>query len=153
MENPPAVPDGDEHRRGRWLVLRDVTLFQAKLFVDGLKDLVLMPLSLAAATMGLLGAGHPARHLHEVLRWGRSFDRWINLFGAIEPPPERPDELAPRNVDSYFARLEQAIVEQHRRGGITAQAKDAIDRALDALQRDRPGTPASEDDGDGPAAR
>jgi hypothetical protein len=52
----PAVRDAD-HREQRWRLVRDLAVFQAKLFVDGVKDLVLFPVSLVAALVGLVTPG------------------------------------------------------------------------------------------------
>ena len=52
--------------------------------------------------------------------------------GRLDEPRE--------TVDSVVARLENLIVEQYERGGMTAAAKDAIDRSLDAFSPSRSGT-------------
>ena len=57
-------------------------VFQAKLIVDGLRDLVLVPISLVAAVFGLIAGGsEPGRYFEQVLRFGRRTEAWINLFG------------------------------------------------------------------------
>jgi hypothetical protein len=80
-----------------------------------------------------------------VLRWGHGFDRWVNLFGAsqrtLPPAPEThadapvasPPPSPGEGLDAYVTRLERVLVDQYRRGGLTAKAKDAIDQALDGL--------------------
>ena len=65
---------------------------------------------------------------------GRRTDRWINLFG--HEPAE--DAHAEASIDELAGRLEQRILESYEGGGLTAQAKNAVDRALDAVSR-RPG--------------
>ena len=37
-------------------------------------------------------------------------------------------------MDSYVEHLEQRLVERVQRGGLTASAKDRVDRTLDAIQ-------------------
>lgn len=60
----------------------DVLVFQLKLAADGLRDLLLSPLSLIAAVAGLVAGGDdPQRHFRRVLRLGRRSEAWINLFG------------------------------------------------------------------------
>lgn len=144
----PAVREA-HHQQQRWRLARDVAVFQGKLFVDGLKDLVLAPVSLVAALVGLLlHRDRPGGLFYAVLRAGHGFDRWVNLFGAsqraLPPGPEtrasldRADSASPANgegLDSYVARIEQVLVEQYGRGGLTAKAKDAIDQAIDGLQQ------------------
>lgn len=135
-----------DHTQQRWQLVRDLAVFQAKLVVDGLKDLVLSPVSLFAALVGLvLDRSDPGRSFYTVLRWGHGFDRWVNLFGAsrraLPPAPDPAAEthaVSPpaqgQGLDAYVTRLERVLVEQYRRGGLTAKAKDAIDHALDGLQ-------------------
>ena len=139
----PALREED-HRERRWRLVRDLAVFQGKLLVDGLKDLVLSPISFFAALAGLLfDRSEPGRSFYAVLRWGHGFDRWVNLFGASQralppaadphaPPVTRPS--AGEGLDAYVTRLERVLVEQYRRGGLTAKAKDAIDQAIDGLQ-------------------
>jgi hypothetical protein len=143
----PALREPD-HRERRWRLARDLAVFQAKLLVDGLKDLVLAPVSLVAALVGvLLHRDDPGRPFYALLRWGHGFDRWVNLFGrprAALPPAAAPNDPitvalssnpgAGEGLDAYVARIERVLVEQYRRGGLTAKAKDAIDEAIDGLQ-------------------
>lgn len=74
-------PPGDEVPSRRAL-LRDVIIFQGKLWMDGLKDLVLAPLSVGAAVVDVM-SGRPVL-FYAVLRAGERFDRWLNLFSAAD---------------------------------------------------------------------
>jgi len=117
-------------------------VFQAKLVVDGLKDLALGPLSLLCAALGLIyDRDDPERRFRSLMRYGQDFDRWVDLFGEGEPPalpaasddPEVTPALKSEGMDSYVTQIEQVLVEQYRRGGLTSKAKDAIDNAIDGL--------------------
>lgn len=123
----------------RWMLIRDVLVFQVKLAVDGFRDLVLMPISLGAAVMDLLGVGRrPGRQFYDLLSIGRRTEHWINLFGATEHARGLP--VAPQpGIDTLVHRIEGLVVEEYERGGITTSAKEAVDRALDALSDKRPG--------------
>jgi hypothetical protein len=71
--------------RRKWVVLRDLMIFQVKLAMDGLKDLVLMPVSTAAAVADIFFPGPRVGHrFYAVLTVGEKYDRWLNLFGAAE---------------------------------------------------------------------
>jgi hypothetical protein len=152
----PVSRDHRDHRERRWQLIRDLAVFQAKLVVDGVKDLVLAPVSLVAALVGMLvHRSDPGRPFYALLRWGHGFDRWVNLFGAGQPAlPPASSEADPRvlasttaptaspeheaavsgGLDAYASRLERVLIEQYRRGGLTAKAKDAIDEVIDGLQ-------------------
>ncbi len=130
--SPRTAPTEDPGTR-RWVLIRDLLVFSAKAALEALRDIVLIPLALLTGVAGLLGSRNdPERPFREMLGLGRRFDDWLNLFGPIED--ERPRRREGETVDAWFARLESIVVEQHDRGGITASAKAAIDRALDGVQ-------------------
>ncbi len=114
---------------GRWELLRDVFKFQLKLLVDGLRDVLMSPVSLVAALGGLmLESRRPRRYFDRTLEFGRRTEEWINLFDRYREP-------ADPGLDELFARLESRIVEQYQRGGLTSSAKRAVDTSLDRLNR------------------
>ncbi len=63
--------------------MRQLLVFQIKLAVDGLKDLVLMPLSLVAGLHGIF-SDKGADSLNKVLRLGQAFDDYVDLYGALD---------------------------------------------------------------------
>lgn len=126
----------------RWALLRDALVFQGKLFCDGARDLLLSPLAIGALLVDLVAGGErPGQRFYSLLRAGRRSERWINLFGAAEPKPPAGrlvSDSGASGVDAMVTRLEEVVVDQYQRGGITASAKDAIDRWLDAIERRPP---------------
>ncbi len=67
----------------RWVIIRDLALLQLKLFLDGLVDVTLVPLSISAAIVELLiGGEQRGRLFYSVLRLGERVDLWLNLYGA-----------------------------------------------------------------------
>lgn len=123
---------------GRWVLIRDAVVFQVKLLVDGLRDFVLLPISVVAALLSLLRGGNGAgREFYTLVAFGRRTEKWINLFGAADrlPAADEPDddsEIA--TVDGLVNKLERKVVEQYEKGGMTASAKHAIDHILDSVQ-------------------
>ena len=135
-EELPAKPDEGD----RWALMRDVAVIQVKLIVDGLRDLVLVPASLVAGIISVLTTenGKPGPHFYRLVAFGKRTERWINLFGALDnAPPEvrREAEGNDESIDSLVRKVEGFVVDEYQRGGITRQAKEQIDKALDALQR------------------
>ncbi|AWZ01626.1 hypothetical protein RHODOSMS8_02096 [Rhodobiaceae bacterium] len=128
-----VMPDGVD----RWTLMRDVTVFQGKLILDGLRDLLLSPISIAAALIGIIGGGDkPGRQFYDLLYLGKRSEKWINLFGAashVSPP--RFDKEDSESVDALVDRLETVARRQYEKGGLTQNAKDAVDRALDAVNK------------------
>jgi hypothetical protein len=128
--NGPVVVD-------RWILIRDVAAFQAKLIVDGLRDLVLVPASLVAGVISLLKGGtEPGSEFYDLLRVGRRSEHWINLFGAAERlhgPATLDDHFPADDIDEIMSRVESFVVDEYNKGGVTAQAKKRFDQALDKL--------------------
>lgn len=121
----------------RWTLIRDVVAFQGKLVLDGLRDLLLSPLSIAAAILALAtGGDKPGRQFYDLLYLGRRSEHWINLFGAtrhVKPPAFHTDEG--NNIDALIDRLDEVARTKYEQGGLTQNAKDAVDKALDAVNR------------------
>ena len=135
-ENLPTEPDDLQ----RWTLIRDTAVLQFKLIVDGLRDFLLVPLSLIAAIASLATSkdGVPGPHFYRLLQVGKRSEVWINLFGAYRHAPEeitQDDPFGEMNIDELVVRVESFVVDEYKRGGITTQAKDKIDKALNAIQR------------------
>ena len=129
----------------RWRLLRDLAVFTAKASLEALRDLVLIPVVLTAGFAGLLVSPQdPGRFFRRVLSWGDRYDHFVDLFGsarrrqragitsALAPTEPLPD--GGTTADDVFEGIEALLVEQHEKGGVTAAAKETIDRALDVLQ-------------------
>ncbi|MDH5457008.1 MAG: hypothetical protein OEY37_13095, partial [Gammaproteobacteria bacterium] len=121
-------------------LIRDIAVFQAKLVVDGLRDLLLVPASLIVGIVSLASGidGRPGTQFYRLLGVGKESERWINLFGALRNAPpdlELPEPFPDADIDDIVGRIEGFVIDEHKRGGMTAQAKERFDKALDALQR------------------
>jgi hypothetical protein len=123
----------------RWTLIRDILVLQVKLVIDGLRDLILVPISLLIGFISLLRAGNATgSEFYELLRVGRRSERWIDLFGAAERvygPPVGDDRFPAESIDDMVSRVESFVVDEYRQGGVTRQAKDQLDRALDSLHK------------------
>ena len=120
----------------RWTLIRDIGVLQFKLVIDGLRDLVLVPVSLIAGLLSLLRTDSNGSEFYDLLRLGKKSERWINLFGAVEHAPAADVDdvdFSDNDIDAMVTRVESFVVEEYRKGGLTRQAKDRIDRAMDAL--------------------
>lgn len=80
------------------VIIRDLVIFQLKLMLDGLKDLVLSPVSILAAGLDIVFPGpRPGHRFYGVMTIGEKFDRWLNLFGASERADATEDGLFGRS--------------------------------------------------------
>ena len=138
MQNELQTTDADK-LPDRWTLIRDIAVLQGKLIIDGLRDLILVPVSIAAGIVSLLKTGDgPGSEFYDLLRVGRSTERWINLFGAADRLHGRvrdEDILPVVNVDELVKRFESYIVEEYKSGGVTWKAKNRLDKALDILHK------------------
>ena len=120
-------------------MIRDVAVFQVKLLFDGFRDLLLLPISLIAGFASLIKGGRtPSSDFYDLLRVGRRSELWINLFGAashMHGPPSDEDRFPVEDVDEMVSRVESYVVDEYRRGGVTAQAKERLDKALDLVHK------------------
>ena len=135
---PARIDDTPE----RWTLARDIAVLQVKLLVDGLRDLLLVPASLTVGLVSLLTGegGRPAPYFYQLLDLGKQTERWINLFGALKnaPPDVRHVEPFPEtDIDILVGRLETFMKDEHKRGGLTAQAKERMDKVIHAINRGR----------------
>ncbi len=133
-------PEKKEAGLERWTMLRDLGVLQIKLIVDGLRDIVLVPLSLVAAVISIASGkdGRPGPQFYQLLAWGKQSEVWINLFGAVKNAPEEMEQTIPfrdKDIDDIVGRLESFVVDEVKRGGVTTQAKERLDKLLDAVQR------------------
>jgi len=124
----------------RWTLIRDVGVLQFKLLIDGLRDLLLVPLSLVAGLISLLQSkdGRPGPQFYHLLAWGKQTEIWINLFGAVDNSPEKieqPHPFGEKDIDDIVGRLETFVVDEVKRGGVTTQAKERLDKILNGLQK------------------
>jgi len=133
-------PEKKETGPERWTMLRDLGVLQIKLIVDGLRDIVLVPLSLVAGVISIASGkdGRPGPEFYHLLAWGKQSEVWINLFGAVKNAPEEMEQTIPfrdKDIDDIVGRLESFVVDEVKRGGVTTQAKERLDKLLDAVQR------------------
>ena len=125
----------------RWKFLRDVLVFQLKLFLDNLRDFALMPVSLVAALIDLIFKGEREGALfYKVLRWGAHSEEVIDVYSAIESHETSGPVINPNyTVDAVIAQLEGVLVRECEKGGTATSIKSAMDRAFDQLHKETSG--------------
>lgn len=81
-----GTDDGPLVAPSRKSVMRALGVFYLKLVLDGLKDVVLLPLAAMAAFLDLTKKSDEEREsLGRVIHFGERFDRWLNLYGSESP--------------------------------------------------------------------
>jgi len=135
------LPEHNDHP-DRWTLLRDVAVLQVKLLVDGFRDLVLVPASLVAGIISLVKGtkDRPGPQFYQLIGVGKQSEIWINLFKAYEHAPAEVKQeysFGVANMDELVDKFESFVVDEYQRGGVTKQAKERIDKALNSIQRDK----------------
>jgi len=126
-DEPPSddpIPATGTHI-SRLQMLTDVLLFQFKLVIDGLRDLLLSPLSIVAAVAGLIAGGeHPDRYFRKVIRFGRRTEVWINLFG---------EHGGPGTADHLVDPLRARVMDEARENAWLSRAGTSLNKRLDGV--------------------
>ncbi len=127
MNEPSNAQDSESRGHRRFALAYEVLLFQFKLLADGLRDVLLSPLSIGAAILGMLAGGdEPDVYFRRLQRLGRRSETWINLFGRHRHGP---------SADQLAAPLKDKLSNEYRRGGWLASSANRINAALDRANR------------------
>lgn len=95
-----------ESKRKAVSLVKSVALMQLKLLLGAARDLVLSPVTLAAAALDLVRIKtHEPEYFRRTMKVGERTEEWIDLWAAARDPDEAPRE----NVDALLANLEQAV--------------------------------------------
>lgn len=149
--------DMQEPVPNRWQVLRDTVAFQFKLLMDGARDVLLSPISIGAAILGLIfSPDNPGIYFNRLMKFGRKTDAWINLFGAshYDPNSETRDsnDIDGKGIDSkdkarntkknvssdaYVKKLENLLIAEYNKGGLIKDLKEGTDTLLEKLRKDQ----------------
>lgn len=136
------LPGSPQEPNARLNLVRDIAVFQAKLIVDGLRDLMLVPASLIAGILSLASGsdGKPGTQFYRLLGVGKQSEQWINLFGALRNATADFEHTLPfpdADLDDIVGKIEDFVVDEQKRGGMTSQARERFERALDAVKKRR----------------
>lgn len=110
-------------------MVRDAVIFQIKLIVDGIRDFILIPVSIIATIISLTRPGsRSGSEFYEVVAFGRRTEKAINLFGAADRlGREEADDIP--DLDSLVTDVEN-YVRREAQGERFEAARDRIERAL-----------------------
>jgi len=109
MRSKPMVVES------RSVTLRDFLIFQAKLWLDGIKDIVVSVVSVVAIVLDFIaGRGKRPRLFYSVVRVSERFDAWLNLHGVVRRLDETGSEdgffgASEAGSDSLIGQIEQLV--------------------------------------------
>jgi hypothetical protein len=100
-------------KKDRGVIIRDLVIFQIKLLLDGLKDIVVSPIAIGAAALDVLApTARRGERFYTVMQAGERFDHWLNLFGASAKAKEHEEGLfgaSRAGADTLLGKLEQYV--------------------------------------------
>jgi hypothetical protein len=113
----------------RFALIRESAILQLKLFADGFRDALLIPVSLFATLAGLVRGGEDCdREFRSVIKLGRRSERWINLFGHQRP---LASSHPAGSMDKILSQVESVVMDQYRKGRSTAETRAAVRKAME----------------------
>lgn len=134
MTDEQPVQPVAENTPTHWQLARNVTVFQFKLAMDGLRDVLLSPVSVFAALYGLIShPENPSIHFDRLLKFGRRTDVWINLFETSDSPEQ---EQMPSS-DAYIQKLEDLLITEYQKGGLVRDLKVSADSIIKRIHNGR----------------
>ena len=125
--------DSDKNTRERQQEhpIRNLVLFQLKLMVDALRDILLSPISLVATIMDLIeGRRGRKSYFSMLLKMGRESERRINLF------QQHSGKNQSKTIDSMMRQVEDILVNEYKTGGVSEKAKSALEKTLRIKPKD-----------------
>jgi hypothetical protein len=104
------MPKEKLKQQARSEVVRDAFVIQLKLIVDGVRDLLLMPLVVIATLSGLImHREQPGRYLYRLLSYGKASEKWIGLFEEAEKDTMEPLDLKEHSLDVLVKKTQTAL--------------------------------------------
>ncbi|MFT4927807.1 MAG: hypothetical protein ACI8WB_003921 [Phenylobacterium sp.] len=128
MDN--KAKNGQTTHASRWPLIKQAMIFQLKLGLDALRDLLLSPVSIVAVIIDVLLRHDRKDSLFlRLMKYGRLSDHWINLFDT----KELHDKHTNKSVDYWLGQVEQAVKTQKNGGEINQSHKEKLEQLLTSI--------------------
>jgi len=131
--NPEDRTDGESTPAGKrtiWPQFRRLLVFQLKLYIDALRDLIMSPMSVVVFLLDVIQGNKGDKALFEsLMQFGRKTERAINLFDQHDTDDENY-----RGVDSLLGQVEELVRKEYADGSVSANARDSIETSLKSLR-------------------
>ncbi len=121
-------------QQARSEVIRDTLVIQLKLIVDGLRDLMLMPLVVFATISGLImHSKQPGRYLYRLLSYGKATENWIGLFDEAKKDVLEPLDIKDQSLDDLVKKTQTAFESKYINEDKKQKLLDKLNFALDEI--------------------
>lgn len=117
--------------------LKRLGVFQIKLGLDALRDILLSPLSILFTLMDLAEKNKPEdSHFNKLLAFGRRTERRINLFNQHDDDIEQAEaKQKVQTVDTLVTQIEDIIKKEYKQGELSMRAKSALEKTVKIARR------------------
>jgi hypothetical protein len=148
MKTPDPLRDS---KPSRWPLIRDVLVFQLKLMLGNLLNVVLLPVTVVFGIWGVLTRRGDS--FYRALDAGRDLEERINIYGAVggyhatgssdDPEATRRRsviagvDIGDTTVDDVIHKVEVLLLRETGRDGRAAQLKSTLERLLAELRKRR----------------
>jgi hypothetical protein len=113
-----------------WPQIRQLLIFQVKLYVDALRDLLMSPLSIIILVIDLIQKNQGDKALfNSLLEFGRKTEKAINLFNQYDHHNENLT-----GIDAIVSQVEESVRKEYKDGTVSNKAKETIDKSLQNLR-------------------
>ena len=105
--------------------IRKLLIFQVKLAVDAIRDILLSPIAILVTLADLIeGKRGKKSYFERLMKFGRMSETHVNLF----------EQYSGKNqtVDKVLSQVEAILVKEYKDGDISAKAKATIENRLKA---------------------
>jgi hypothetical protein len=122
-----ATPSSQKRRPLIWQAI----IFQLKLGLDALRDVLMSPISIILVITDIVMANnHQQSYFIRLMRLGKKSDHWINLFGVdlAQTKDQDVQVASDNNVDHWFRKIEEVIKEQQIDGKLSPSGKEKIQK-------------------------
>jgi hypothetical protein len=112
-------------------LVRQAIVFQLKLGLDALRDVLMSPVSIILVITDIVMANnHQQSYFIRLMRLGKKSDHWINLFAVDLANSEAQDNevASDSNVDDWLTKIEEVIKEQQVDGKLSQTGKEKLQK-------------------------
>jgi hypothetical protein len=125
--------------QNRLELAKNAIIFQVKLALDALRDLLLSPISIVLSIWDIVkGHSQQQSYYYQLMQFGHKTDKWLNLFSSpLDDKGEQTssgENIENYTVDQLLNKIESALKAQHKQGGL-ANAKASISKYLERLNK------------------
>jgi hypothetical protein len=132
-------------RYARCPLFRQGIVFQLKLGLDALRDILMSTVSIVLVVTDIVMANnHQQSYFVRLMRLGKKSDHWINLFGGDlhSAEPVNNKVATDSNVDYWFMKIEEVIKEHQVDGKMSQSGKEKLQKYFGPIKQpsDKPDT-------------